>query len=284
MGLSIRRGVAAVAVIAAALAIWTQCERGTPMERVLEQPRFDAVDSSGWSALAGKRIFFAHQSVGENIMTGVREVIDGGAGPRMTVVESSDPRRFAGPLFGHTRVGANDDPAGKLRHFKSLLESGIGDSVDIAMVKLCFVDITPETDVARLCDEYCSIMDSLRVRFPRVVFVVLTVPLQQRNTGMSGMVRSLLGKRGNELGNVKRCEFNRMLIERCGTHMPVCDLAAVESTRPDGTRESFVSNGKRYPALAGEYTDDGGHLNRRGSVAAAKALMAVLARVASDKL
>ncbi len=52
------------------------------------------------------------------------------------------------------------------------------------------------------------------------------------------------------------------LVEYVG--QPIFDLARHESTRPDGTRETFAVGGRVAYALAPVYTDDGGHLNGVG--------------------
>jgi len=41
---------------------------------------------------------------------------------------------------------------------------------------------------------------------------------------------------------------------------PLFDLAAIESTAPDGTRASFMKDGKTYYQMVSDYTHDGGHL------------------------
>jgi lysophospholipase L1-like esterase len=57
---------------------------------------------------------------------------------------------------------------------------------------------------------------------------------------------------------------------------PVFDLARIESTRPDGTRETFTQDGKTYYALVPAYTKDGGHLNKLGRKKVAEQLLLLL--------
>jgi hypothetical protein len=59
----------------------------------------------------------------------------------------------------------------------------------------------------------------------------------------------------------------------------VFDLAAIESTRPDGGRETFEVEGRQVPALVPAYTDDGGHLNGPAAERVARQLVALLATV-----
>jgi hypothetical protein len=58
---------------------------------------------------------------------------------------------------------------------------------------------------------------------------------------------------------------------------PIFDLAALESTNPDGTRLSFTQNGKTAYALVPTYTTDGGHLNEQGRKLVAEQLLIFLA-------
>ena len=60
---------------------------------------------------------------------------------------------------------------------------------------------------------------------------------------------------------------------------PLFDLAAVESTRPDGSRVFFERAGTPVYYLAPEYTNDGGHLIGAGRRSAAEALLATLAGI-----
>jgi hypothetical protein len=65
-----------------------------------------------------------------------------------------------------------------------------------------------------------------------------------------------------------------------GGREPLFDLAAVESTRPDGSRETLSLGGKTAFALHPGYTNDGSHLNEVGRRRAAEALLTLLARLA----
>src|SRR5205085_12594035 len=64
---------------------------------------------------------------------------------------------------------------------------------------------------------------------------------------------------------------------------PIFDLARVESTAPDGKLVTVTWEGVTAPAMAAQYTEDGGHLNALGRARAAREFIAVLAR-ASQKI
>ena len=73
--------------------------------------------------------------------------------------------------------------------------------------------------------------------------------------------------------NIKRNQYNEMLIQFYQGNDPVFDLAKIESTRTDGQRESFSFKDKEYYALARELSSYGGHLNEMGSKYVAEELL-----------
>ena len=119
------------------------------------------------------------------------------------------------------------------------------------------VDFGQSTDVNGVFADYVSKMAALRAAYPNVRFVHFTVPL---TTGASS-------------DNVVREKFSSLVRNTYRNREPVFDLAQVESTRPDGTTESF--SGVR--ALVAAYSSDGGHLNAVGQQIVATALAQYLA-------
>ena len=77
--------------------------------------------------------------------------------------------------------------------------------------------------------------------------------------------------------NATREAFNALVRQTYAGKEPVFDVAALESTHPDGTRETYALDGHDYPALVPAYSDDGGHLNARGQVRLASAFVSLLA-------
>jgi lysophospholipase L1-like esterase len=55
------------------------------------------------------------------------------------------------------------------------------------------------------------------------------------------------------------------------------DVAALESTTPDGRRVSGTADGQDYFALYEGYASDNGHLNATGGQVVAQGLLSVLA-------
>lgn len=222
------------------------------------------------------RVFFAHQSVGGNILDGLPHVYQahGLATPRVVELADADLQ----DRLVHTRVGKNGDPLGKIRAFDSLLREGLGDTVDVAVLKLCYSDVRDETDIDAVFDAYTTTLSTLQRDFPDVSFVAATVPLSTQRSHKENL-KELLG-RGNRYGaehNVARERFNALLRAEYTSPGALFDVAAIESTAPDGTRVAAVHRGSPYYSLAQEYAKDPGHLNDAGGAAAAEGLLSAIA-------
>ena len=71
--------------------------------------------------VASKRIHFAHQSVGGNILDGVASLA-AEAGVALNVAETESPPA-AGPGLYHFHVGENGAPEGKIAHFARIMSA-----------------------------------------------------------------------------------------------------------------------------------------------------------------
>lgn len=231
------------------------------------------------SRIARRRVFFGHQSVGHDIIEGLAELA-GEFSIHLNVRDIRDTEVPDGPVFAHARIGRNGDPASKMDHFGRLLDEGLGRTMDAALAKLCYVDVTAETDTEALARLHDQVLDELRQRFPRLGLIPVTVPLTAARSGVREWVARALGHTDPAgADNRARARFNQHLRERHGASGILFDLAAVETGRnqpPDGQsgdRETDI------PVLHPTYTHDGGHLNARGRRIAATALVGVLGRV-----
>ncbi len=227
--------------------------------------------------ISHRSIFFGHQSVGWNVIDALQQLASA-EGVALEIVRPERAGDVPAGTFAHDEIGANGDPRSKVASFARALGAGAGP--EIAFMKFCYADIDAATDVQRLFTEYMAGLNALKVHHPRTVFVHVTAPLTTVQGGARGFVKRLLGKAPNGLAeNERREAFNALLREATEGKEPLFDLARIESTRPDGAREEHVWEGKSIPALAPDYTDDGGHLNALGGVQAARELVATLASV-----
>ncbi len=238
--------------------------------------RLQAIPADRWEALARKRIYFGHQSVGQNILDGLRAVLGSSPHIPLDIRETADPRDFDRPVFAHSLIGQNRDPKGKIDHFRSILEGGIGQKADVALFKFCYVDIDSSTDLQGLMDHYDRTLSDLGAKYPDLIILAVTVPLTNAAPGIKARIKGFLG-RGSALKgeNARRNSINDHIRRTYGA--AVWDLAAVEAMSASGER-IFVRDGQRtIDLLNPAYTSDGGHLNEVGSQAAAIDLLIRLA-------
>jgi hypothetical protein len=229
-----------------------------------------------WSKLASQRIYFGHQSVGENILDGIRDIEKQSHQNSLRIVSSDDPASIEGPALIESHVGHNGDPASKNAAFHSVLDRGFGKQGGIALYKYCFVDVRPETNVSKMFADYRDNMRDLRARYPQLTIVHVTIPLTTVEPGWKAFLKNLLGRPTERAVAEKRHQFNQLLREEYAGKEPVFDLAEAESTLPDGSRVFFTSHGEKIYTLAPEYTYDGGHLNQAGRQAVALRLLQTL--------
>lgn len=234
--------------------------------------------------VAQKKIFFGHQSVGLNILEGIKD-LSPDTTAKLNVRETSDAAAFETPVFAHARVGENTRPSLKLSDFEGRINAGIGQRADIAMLKFCYVDIIAQTKVEKLFAEYQETMSRLKQRYPRLVIVHVTVPLRTVEKGLKARVKQLTGisSPAEYEDNIKRNQFNALLRDTYQGTEPVYDLAALEATAPDGSTETFTVSGVRYQALFPGYSSDGGHLVPMGRERAARGLLMTLSSPAPAK-
>ena len=228
------------------------------------------------AALNSERIFFGHQSVGYNILQGICDIERGDSRLTLPIRTSTEPQQIAGPALVETPIGKNGDRKSKLNQFAQIIKNGLGAQGGVALMKFCYLDIGPSTDVPRMFADYRAEMDNLTQEYPRLRLVYVTIPLTTVEPAPKAWFESLAGRTTRRDLDAKRNEFNRLLRQTYGGTGSVFDLARAESTRADGSRSFFERDGERVYTLAPEYTTDGGHLNEAGRRAAAMSLLEVL--------
>src|SRR5213594_3175741 len=79
----------------------TSCERDSKTAERKNVPMIDAISTAAWASLSSKRIFFGHQSVGDNILDGIRDIANKNSQIKLYVTETNDPQQFNHPLLAH---------------------------------------------------------------------------------------------------------------------------------------------------------------------------------------
>lgn len=241
--------------------------------------RFEDVTPAQWEALAARRIFFGHQSVGNNIVAGIESVMEEHPGIGLRVAETTELSAQGEPGLYHARIGRNGDPASKADAFEGVALAG---RPDLAMLKYCYVDVNVETDPDALFADYVRRIETLRERDPAVTVVHLTMPLTTVEPGGWRLwLKRLRGRVTKRELNSIRNRYNSLLREAYAGREPLFDIAGIESTLPDGSRSAFVSGGDTIYALHEGFTNDGGHLNEVGRRRVAESFLAFLANLSA---
>lgn len=245
--------------------------------------RTSTVDSelkTDLTALQSGRIYFGHQSVGGNILDGLT-ALSKEAGTPLNI-SSPNAVTVSSGFFAESALGRNSEPATKCVAFHEQIEKMHGE-VDIALMKLCYIDFDANTQPGEIFEHYVRAVQAVHHQYPSITIVHVTVPLKVSSSGIKRIIKDILGRPDQaRLANLRRCQFNNLLKQRFYGE-PVFDLAAVESTGPDGQQNSFAVDGQSGLSLAPEYTSDGGHLNDHGARVVARELVRVLAAAARHK-
>lgn len=236
----------------------------TPMTLVTQ------ISPSAWQMLEKKRVVFGHQSVGDNILSGIKQLA-----VRDGVTINISQQRTAPFLSGisHFYIGNNTDPKSKIQDFAAAIDAGVVQDADVALMKLCYIDFNADTNAGQLANDYISSLDSLAKKHPNTHFIAVTAPLTAVQTGPKAWVKKLLGKPlSGTVDNAKRGAFNTLLRQHYLADGHLFDLAKGE-TEASGQVCMTQVDGQQVEVLCPEITDDGGHLNERGQILLAAELV-----------
>lgn len=262
----------------------SQAASATPGPVTSASPRASAAHTPQRSttealeALAKARVFLGHQSVGENILAGL-SAASADVDVDLRLVDARVPQATPGPVFQHAHIGVNGDPLGKIADFASIMDA-LDSSVDVALMKLCYIDITAATDVDAVFAEYARTMDALQQSHPSVTFIYTTAPLMSDDAARpvdASQLADVTGRAAASNG-MARERFNTLVRQKYGTTGRLFDIAARESETDEGKVMAVTSEGLTYRVLDPALTSDGGHLNEAGS----RKLALVLADLIAD--
>ncbi|MCG7909123.1 MAG: hypothetical protein JAY82_05035 [Candidatus Thiodiazotropha taylori] len=234
------------------------------------------------------RVFFGHQSVGNNIISGLQQLAEK-SGFGLNIVDLASIQAESQPSgLLHGPIGENRKPVSKCRDFERIIDQQLSDKVDFALFKFCYIDVNRNTDIENLFRVYRFTLDRLMENHPQIRFIHSTIPVRcspsTLDVRLKELVGKLLGKKNNsKLDNFQRNQYNRLLIETYGQDQ-VIDIAGAQATGRNGHRESFKMQGVVNHALLEEYSSDGGHLNELGQRQVARSFAHQLADIirASD--
>lgn len=222
-----------------------------------------------------RRVFFGHQSVGAQVITGINEWADNLGQPDMPVVDvdvSAIPG--TGGVMAHAYVGTNGDgrtktrgTAGAAPSFDYRIRNGLASQIDTAVLKFCYADVrsTSPYTPAELFTEYAATMDALVADFPAITFIFATETIVME-----------VDEDGDD--NDLRYAYNQAVRAAYASGGRLWDIALAESTAADGTR---VTDGSGVEHLWPTYASaDQEHIGTTaGRMAASKPLLLLLAEI-----
>jgi len=223
-----------------------------------------------------EKILFGHRSVGDNIIQGMQDIVSQNDSDKIYLYRLQDLPAGQEYYFVHSYIGENGNPISKIDNFSKLINQLGPQKLSIAFMKLCFVDIKANTQINNIINYYVRTVDSLLIKYPNLIIIHCTVPLTSKPTLIMQIKDFIKGRTSsNLLDNIKRNEYNRLLLSKYSPDQ-IFDIAKIESTHEDGRREKIIQEGMPYYFLINDYTNDGGHLNKKGQYLVASNLISFI--------
>ena len=224
------------------------------------------------------KVFFGHQSVGRNLLEGVRE-----AAPKdLRVGKIGDTPGPNELLLSEADIGENEKPLTKIAAFERIVtENAAG--LNAAMFKFCYIDFSAGTDTKALFDAYVAAHARLHAAHPKILFAHVTTPLTVVQSGPKAWLKKLTGNAPwGYVENQKRAEWNALLRARYAGNEAIFDLADLESRDDAGDPVSYDVSGRAMPMLFAGYTSDGGHLSDKGKTKLAAAFVRFVREITEE--
>ncbi len=216
---------------------------------------------SAMNQVAQFKWFFAHASVGDNLMQGITDLHATNATlfPLTRYSASATPpaQTRAGIIYDYNRGNPGWQP--KVDSFGTYASNGwCFPTVHLAVNKFCYIDSAADVNY------YIRSMTNLEAAFPQTLFVYVTLPL---TTTADWSFSSF----NNTLRNWV-LEHNRVLL----------DLADIEAHDTNGVLQTAACGTNSCQRLFAGYTSDGGHVNAAGRQLAALGFYALGAALLSS--
>lgn len=239
----------------------------------------DAVTADQWAVLRTRLVFFGHQSVGDDLMAGVEEVLRDMPDIGLRAVATEDPSLMRGSGLFHARIGQNGAPTTKLEAFESIVSDSDVALTGTAILKFCYVDLVPGVDPEALFAEYRETVEALRAAHPGLTIIHVTAPLMTDAGWLRHRYAGLRGLTSPREGNLVRARYNELLLATYDGREPVFDLARHEATDAAERLHTVRIDGRAVPVLVDAWSSDGAHLNERGRRRIAEAFLVTLAEL-----
>jgi hypothetical protein len=197
-------------------------------------------------AIGDLRFFFAHASVGENMLSGLTALHNESSMFYRLVrsFEDAFPPNTTTPGTVYEYNRGNPTWGEKITWFEQYVANGWQmPKVDAVLNKFCYID--SDVDFATYRDS----MLALEGAHPDTRFVYMTIPLEKYSES-----------------NIMRNEFNDTLRTWVRANGKILfDIADIEAHNTSGVESTFTVGDKVYQRLCDDYSLDGSHLNDLGS-------------------
>jgi hypothetical protein len=203
--------------------------------------------------------FFAHASVGDNMMSGITDLYDSNTNfyrlRRLSDDATPPSTTHVGMIYDYGRGNPGWQP--KFDGFTTFASNGWrSPKVNILLNKLCYIDQTADLNY------YINSMTDLEGRYPDTLIVYATIPLTTSSDN-DNYLRNIY----NDALRGWVCTNNRVLF----------DIADIEAHDTNGTEYTFTNNSKTCQRLYDGNSSDGGHLNAIGCRQVAQGFYALAA-------
>ena len=243
--------------------------------------------STSLKAALKKRVLFVHDAVGADITAAFAQVYQQANLPAPQVARWSQVTRTKGPVFAEVGAGRDGDTRAKLGTFAQLVNDAPQRSIDVALMDFSSADVSADTDIAALFNQYVATMDSLEGAHPDITFVYTTVPVTTENSWKqmdAGAVTGLLGAtQPMWQSNIARERYNALVRQRYASSGKLFDIAALQARIKGNKVAAKQHEGDSfyvmYPGLA---SNDGRRLNATGSSRLATELARTIEAVTRD--
>ena len=108
------------------------------------------------------KVFFGHQSVGQNVIDGLKDLAAANGVSSFRFVSADNMPGDGQGYFADTHIGENHYPIGKCEDFRRVVDRFRQNPPDVAFMKFCYSDIERDSDVQAIFARYCATMDSLK--------------------------------------------------------------------------------------------------------------------------
>lgn len=267
-----------ILIIFLSITILFGCSEKEYKNNQLNEKTINDITPDQWKALSQAKIYFAHKSVGDGIVQGLNDVMMIHPKVNLRIINGDSPEQADNGVFLHSYIGHNSNPQSKMEDFESKLGSGLGDKLDYALLKFCWADILPNTDVNAVFNQYKEAVSRVQSKYPNIQIIHFTTPLTSNETGFKAFVKKIkdiikiiVGKL-NYYENNQRNILNEMMRKEYQGKSLLFDMAEIENgSQPD------IINGVVKQSFSPEYTDDGAHLNQKGRMVVAEKFLVFLA-------